>query len=112
MSSAAKQPERQGLSRTPQVGSQTMYAFFDAPGPQWLPGRPVTEQNLGAHRAYMGELYTQGRVVLGGPFHDEAGGGFAVVRAASREEATALLAADPAIKEGVFTGIVRPARGV
>jgi hypothetical protein len=55
----------------------------------------------------MGELYTQGRVVLGGPFHDEAGGGFAVVRAASREEATALLAADPAIKEGVFTGIVR-----
>jgi uncharacterized protein YciI/ketosteroid isomerase-like protein len=78
------------------------YAFVYAAGPQWIAGRPVTEQNLSAHRAYIGELHAQGRLMCGGPFLDGEGGGFAVVRAASREEAAALLADDPAIKDGVF----------
>src|SRR5215813_692400 len=87
---------------------QKTYAFIYAPGPQWLVGRPVTEQNLEAHCAYMGDLYAQGQVPLGGLFVDDAGGGFALVRAKGRNEAMALLAADPAIREGVFTGVVRP----
>jgi uncharacterized protein len=91
----------------PDIGPQNKYAFVYAPGPQWLAGRPVTEQNLSAHRAYVGELYARGRVLLGGPFLDDAGGGFAVVRAEGRDEASTLLAADPAIREGILTGIVR-----
>jgi len=93
MSSPAQQPEPQGTPPvTPStVDPQNTYAFIYAPGPQWLAGSPVTEQNLGAHRAYMAELYARGRVLLGGPFLDDAGGGLALLRAKGRDEATALL---------------------
>jgi uncharacterized protein YciI len=109
MSSPVEQPERHGTPPeiSSEVGPQKTYALIYAPGPQWLAGRPVTEQNLGPHRAYMAELYARGRVLLGGPFLDDAGGGVALLRAKGRDEATALLAADPAIREGVFTGVVR-----
>jgi uncharacterized protein YciI len=109
MSSPAKQPEHQGMSPHPssEVDPQKTYAFVYAPGPQWLVGRPRTEQNLGAHRAYIADLYARGQVLFGGAFLDDAEGGFGVVRAKDRDEALALLAADPAIKEGVFTGEVR-----
>src|SRR5262245_18052259 len=109
MSSPAQQLEPQGTppEKPPRVDPQNTYAFIYAPGPQWLTGRPVPEQNLGAHRAYMADLYARGRVLLGGPFLDDTGGGIALLRAKGRYEATALLAADPAIREGVFTGVVR-----
>jgi uncharacterized protein YciI/ketosteroid isomerase-like protein len=109
MSSPVEQPERHGTPPeiSSEVGPQKTYALIYAPGPQWLAGRPVTEQNLGPHRAYMADLYARGRVLLGGPFLDDAGGGVALLRAKGRDEATALLAADPAIREGVFTGVVR-----
>ena len=80
--------------------------------PVQAPTNPVKEQNLKAHSAYMGDLYAQRQVALGGLFVDDAGGGFAFVRAKDRGEATALLAADPAIREGVFTGVVRPCHAV
>src|SRR5262245_23729547 len=109
MSSPAGEPERQGTppEMPSEVGPQKTYAVIYAPGPQWLAGRPVTEQNLGAHRAYMAELYARGRVLLGGPFLDDAGGGIALLRANGRDEVTALPAADPAIQEGAGTGAVR-----
>jgi ketosteroid isomerase-like protein/uncharacterized protein YciI len=88
------------------VGSLKTYAFVYAPGPQWLAGRPVAEQNLGPHRAYIAELFARGQVLFGGAFLDDAGGEFGVVRAQSRDEASALLAADPAITEGVLIGVV------
>ena len=109
MSSPAEKPERRCMA--PQMPSEVIpqktYAFIYAPGPQWLVGRPVTEQKLEAHCAYMGDLYARGQVPLGGLFVDDAGGGFALVRAKGRGEAMALLAGDPAIREGVFTGVVR-----
>src|SRR5579859_7210548 len=100
--SAEQRPERQS-----KVDNEKTYAFIYAAGPQWIVGRPVTEQSLNAHRAYIGKLYAEGRVLCGGPFLDDGGGGFAVVRANGREEAAALLADDPAIKGGIFTGAVR-----
>jgi hypothetical protein len=73
MSSPAEKPERRCMA--PQVPSEVIpqktYAFIYAPGPQWLVGRPVTEQNLEAHCAYMGDLYARGQVPLGGLFVDE-----------------------------------------
>jgi uncharacterized protein len=108
MSSPGKQPERQGIPQMwPDAGSQKTYAFVYAPGPQWIAGRPGTQQNLGAHRSYIADLYARGRVLFGGTFLDDAGGGFGVVRARNHDEASAMLAADPAITEGVMTGVVR-----
>jgi uncharacterized protein len=94
-------------SRIPPYGLLKTYAFVYAPGPQWIAGRPGIEQNLGSHRAYIADLYAQGRVLFGGTFLEETGGGFGVVRAQNREEASKLLAADPAITKGVMTGVVR-----
>jgi len=109
MSSPARQSEGQGmLPQMPSgVGPQKTYAFVYAPGPQWLAGRPLAEQNLGPHRAYIADLYARAQVLFGGAFLDDAGGGFGVVRAQGRDEASALFAADPAITEGVLTGVVR-----
>src|SRR5262249_30846434 len=58
----------------------------------------------GALRLHGGPLRAR---PLGGLFVDDAGGGVALVRAKGRGEAVAPLAADPAIREGVFTGVVR-----
>src|SRR5262245_38841561 len=101
MPSEATQSEHPAMAS--EAGLVT-YAFVYAPGPQWLAGRPRTEQNLGAHRAYAAELYAQGRVLLAGAFL--GGGGFAVVRAKGEDEAAAMLAADPAVEQGVLTGVV------
>ena len=104
MSSPATPPDSR---RMPPDGLFKTYAFVYAPGPQWVPGRPGTDQNLGTHRAYIADLYARGRLLFGGTFLDDAGGGFGVVRAESHDEAAAMLAADPAITEGVITGVVR-----
>jgi len=104
MSSPATRPDSRGL---PPDRLLKTYAFVYAPGPQWVPGRPGTDQNLGTHRAYIADLCARGRVLFGGTFLDDAGGGFGVVRAESHDEAAAMLAADPAITEGVMTGVVR-----
>ena len=108
MPATSTQPVCQGMPpRMPLDGPQKTYAFVYAPGPQWIAGRPGTQQNLGAHRAYIADLYARGQVLLGGTFLDDAGGGFGVVRAQDQDEASAMLAADPAITEGIMTGIVR-----
>ena len=109
MSSSATQPEGQAMARQalPDARPLKTYAFVYAPGPLWMAGRPGTQQSLAAHRAYIGELYARGQVLFGGTFLDDVGGGFGVVRAEGRDEASAMLAADPAITEGVMTGVVR-----
>src|SRR5262249_61484890 len=107
MSSPAEKPERRCMA--PQMRSEVIpqktYAFIYAPGPRWLVGRPVTEQNLEAHCAYMGDLYARGQVPLGGLFVDDAGGGFALVRAKGRGEAMALPPGDPSPREGGFARV-------
>jgi uncharacterized protein YciI/ketosteroid isomerase-like protein len=107
MSSPTNETPEMPPQMSSEVGPHKTYAFVYAPGPQWLVGRPRTEQNLGAHRAYIADLHARGRVLFGGAFLDDTGGGIGVVRAKNRDEALALLTADPAIREGVFTGEVR-----
>ena len=102
MSSAAPYS---GISTEARTGAT--FALLYAPGPRWLPGRPIEEQDLGMHRDYMRQLYDLGRVLLGGPFLDHAGGGIAILRADSRQEANEVLAEDPAIVSTVLKGEVR-----
>ena len=83
------------------------YVFLYSPGPAWRAGRPITEQPLEKHFAYMGELQRRGVLVLGGPFEDGEGA-MGIVAAASREEALALVSADPIVKDGVVRAEVRP----
>src|SRR5262249_15421304 len=80
------------LSQDETRAATKAYAFVYSAGPKWIAGLPVTKQNLGAHRAYIEKLLEQGQLICGGPFLDNEGGGLAIVRAGSRQEASALLA--------------------
>jgi uncharacterized protein len=83
-----------------------LFLFMYRPGPAWEAGKPMQQQKLGPHGAYMRKLTAEGRVVAGGPWLD-VDGGMGIVRAASLDEAKAVLAADPAITSGVFTAEIR-----
>jgi uncharacterized protein YciI len=70
-------------------------------GPGWVPGKPVFEQPLHAHRLYMRQLFEAGTLRLGGPFLDDTGG-LVIVQAADEGAARELLDRDPAISAGVM----------
>jgi len=83
-----------------------LFLFLYRPGPAWRAGVPMQQQDLRAHAAYHARLVQEGRSFAAGGF-DGQDGGMAIVRAASRAEAEAMLAADPAIRNGVFVADIR-----
>ncbi|MBD0270641.1 MAG: nuclear transport factor 2 family protein [Acetobacteraceae bacterium] len=84
-----------------------LFALLYRPGPRWVPGEPAKRQPLAGHLAYMEELSRAGRLALAGPFADEPPSGLAVLRAADAEEAAAVLAGDPGVRDGVLDGEAR-----
>jgi len=82
-----------------------VYVFLYRAGPAWQPGKPMAEQGLGPHAAYIKTLLDQGKLFAGGATGPDTG--MAIVRAGSLEEAKAMLAADPAITSGVFAADLR-----
>jgi uncharacterized protein YciI len=88
-----------------QPGRQ-LFLFVYRPGPAWRAGVPMRQQDLRAHGAYHARLVEEGRSVAGGGFVG-LDGGMAIVRAANLAEAEAMLAADPAIINGVFAADIR-----
>lgn len=83
-----------------------LFLFQYGPGPAWRSGAPMREQGLGPHAAYMQMLQDEERLFAAGGYVN-ADGGMAIVRAADLEEASAMLAADPAIASGVFIAALR-----
>jgi uncharacterized protein YciI len=78
------------------------------PGPRWRHGVDFSEQpGVGDHVATLRGWLEAGRLLLGGPFLDEPGGGMAVVRFESVEAALAAALADPAVQVGLLTVTVR-----
>lgn len=82
-----------------------LYVIVFRPGPAWKPGVPMAEQGLRPHGLYMKSLLDEGRLFAGGGFTDR-GGGLAIVRAASMEDAQSIYAVDPAVTSGIFEGDV------
>ena len=66
----------------------------------------MAQQDLKAHMAYHATLVRENRAVAAGGYVG-MDGGLAIVRAAGLPEAQAILAADPAIMNGVFIVDVR-----
>ena len=83
-----------------------LFLFFYRPGPAWRAGVPMRQQDLRAHAAYHAQLLREGRSFAGGGYVG-MDGGMAIVRAADQAEAEAMLAADPAIVNGVFAAEIR-----
>ena len=92
-------------------GPPTYQVMFHRPGPAWRGGVPFTEQpDVGLHVAFMRGLHAEDRLVMGGPFVDEGGGGMAVVAFGSVEDAERRALADPSVEAGLLTVSVRPWR--
>lgn len=83
-----------------------LFLFLFRPGPNWRPGVPMRQQHLREHAAYHDRLVRDGRGFAGGGYVG-MDGGMAIVRAADRAEAEGILAADPAIQNGVFAAELR-----
>ena len=75
-------------------------------GPAWKPGVPTLQQPLAHHGVYVRKLAKEGTLIAGGPFAG-ADGGMALLHAPDAAAARAILAADPAVTEGVMIGEVR-----
>ncbi len=86
--------------------ARALFLFLYRPGPAWIAGRPMAQQNLRSHGQYYSRLMQENRVFAGGGYVGEDGG-MAIVRAATLEGARTILAADPAITGGVFVAEIR-----
>jgi uncharacterized protein YciI len=63
---------------------------------------PGEEAVVEEHFAHLQRLLAEGRLILAGPCLDGAFG-VVILEATSEEEATTLMRADPAVREGVMT---------
>lgn len=104
--------DAQGPARPPAT-IPTVYVIQYKTGPAWLVGKPLRDQPMGPHGAYMRKLFAEGRLLAAGPTVNTEGeaplvdGGVILLRAASLDEAKAVMSADPAITAGLFVGEVR-----
>lgn len=86
----------------------SLFAAVLGPGAKWKKGQPFKGPGLEQHRAYWKKLHAEGRVASAGPLGEDTG--LILLRARSQAEATALVAADPAVKAQILRGIARPYR--
>jgi uncharacterized protein YciI len=81
-----------------------------SPGPAWKPGLSAFEQDgIGAHVAHYRQWQQTGKLELGGPYLDAAGGGMMLPSAGlSEQEVRQFAQADPAVQSGLLIATVRP----
>jgi len=75
-------------------------AVIYSKGPAWTDSDAAQDQ-IEAHKAYQHRNFEAGKLVMGGPFIDEAGG-MAIYEAQSKEEVEAIVQNDPAVKSGFY----------
>lgn len=81
---------------------QVPFAIIYRAGPSWRPGVPMEQQGLRDHFYYMRALDNDDRIIAAGPLGLD--GGLILVLARDQAEADGLIAADPAVVSGLFTG--------
>ena len=75
---------------------------------EYNPDDPKLAQVRPVHRQYLAGLREQGKLAISGPF-TEGGGALIVLEAGSKQEAEALMKADPFVESGVLTShVIRP----
>jgi uncharacterized protein len=77
------------------------------PGPAWKAGQPARDQPPPEHGRYLLELYQQGHLCLAGPFSDDTGAAL-VMEATDETQARAIVGADPAVVQAIFTYELHP----
>jgi uncharacterized protein YciI len=84
------------------AGAKTdaLFVLNYRPGPKWKAGKPLLEQDVTQHLAYVGKAFGKGQLLAGGPV--DAHQGRYVISAADMAAALAWVAADPAVKADTF----------
>lgn len=82
----------------------TLSVIIYRPGPQWKKGQPLATQGLAAHGRYLAGLARAGTILTAGPLATTEGG--LVVVSGAPSEAEAIMASDPAVRDGKFVGTV------
>lgn len=83
------------------------FVFLYTPGAAWQTGKPMLEQPLEEHFAYMAKLEAANVLKLGGGFTDDAGA-MGVLEVVILEKAKEIVANDPAVKNGIMRASVHP----
>lgn len=90
----------------PEAEKRVLFALVYRPGPKWRRGKPFREQiAIGGHFAYMKSLFAGGQIFSAGGMGAEHG--LVLLYARDQAEADAILAADPMVQAGSFSGEVR-----
>jgi uncharacterized protein YciI len=76
------------------------------PGPKWIPGKPIPEQDIGSHSKYMDAFVTKGIVFAGGPY--DTSHGVYLMKAKTAGEISAITDNDPGVTGGVLTAEAHP----
>ena len=89
---------------------ETRHVIFHTPGPTWLPGKSLFEQEgVQDHVSHYRKLHSDGRLFMGGPFLDAASGGIMISEEGiSEKELSEFAQADPAVKSGLLIAELRP----
>ncbi len=88
------------------VKGETPFVITYRAGPKWKPGVAMRDQGLRDHFYYMKSLDQRGRIVVAGQLGPD--GGLVVLRAKDQADADQIVAADPAVTAGIFSGEARP----
>ncbi|MEX2489170.1 MAG: YciI family protein, partial [Pseudomonadales bacterium] len=82
------------------------YVLRYTPGDNWAEGTPYDEQpGIEAHFEYLGKLFEDRRLLMGGRIRDESTG-LMILRTGSLEEAREVVENDPGVVEGIVNATV------
>ena len=86
------------------------FVVIHKPGPAWKAGAPLFEQrDCRSTVEHYRKLLADGKLTIGGPFLDEAGGGFMIPEpGASEDEVRRFAGDDPTVRSGLLTFEIRP----
>jgi uncharacterized protein YciI len=97
----------QDADQSPPPAPPTYFAFIHSPGEKWVDSLPSFRQpGIEQHVAYYSALTEVGKIILGGPFLNAAGG-IMVYKGDDLEEATRVAQSDPGVKNGLLKVKVR-----
>lgn len=106
-SGAQSQAAEHGVkAEQPAAEERLLFAMIYSPGPKWQQGKPFREQiGIKEHFGYMKGLFAKGQTFSAGGLGVDQG--LVLFHARNQTEAEAVLAADPMVQAGSFTGVVR-----
>lgn len=102
---AAPASQQQPPQHPAATAARPLFAIVYRAGPAWKPGVPMKDQGLRDHFYYVKALHERGGIVYAGAMGPD--GGLIILHATDQATAEAVIANDPAVKAGLFTGEAR-----